>query len=150
MLSLVPSNSGRREKQFCLEIIHQTVLASWPCYNMMVSRTIHVAAAGIISFFLWLSNIPLYICTTSSICTMPIHLLKDILVVSVLVIVISAAMNIKVKLLSHGQIFVTPWTVAYHAPPSMGFSRQEYWSELPYPSPGDLPDPGIEPWSPAL
>ena len=81
---------------------------------------------------------------------MPIHLLKDILVVSVLVIVISAAMNIKVKLLSHGQIFVTPWTVAYHAPPSMGFSRQEYWSELPYPSPGDLPDPGIEPWSPAL
>ena len=81
---------------------------------------------------------------------MPIHLLKDILVVSVLVIVISAAMNIKVKSLSHGQIFATPWTVAYHSPPSTGFSRQEYWSELPYPSPGDLPDPGIEPWSPAL
>ena len=45
---------------------------------------------------------------------------------------------------------VTPWTVAYQAPPSMGFSRQEYWSGLPFPSPGDLCDPGIEPGSPAL
>ena len=43
-----------------------------------------------------------------------------------------------------------PWTVAHQAPPSMGFSRQEYWSGLPFPSPGDLPDPGIEPVSPAL
>ena len=42
------------------------------------------------------------------------------------------------------------WTAAYQAPPSMGFSRQEYWSELPFPSPGDLPDPGTEPWSPTL
>ena len=46
--------------------------------------------------------------------------------------------------------FLTPWTIAYQAPPSMGFSRQEYWSGLPFPSPGDLPDPGIEPRSPAL
>ena len=44
----------------------------------------------------------------------------------------------------------TPWTVAYQAPSSMGFSRQEYWSGLPFPSPGDLPEPGIEPWSPAF
>ena len=43
-----------------------------------------------------------------------------------------------------------PWTVAYQAPPSVGFSRQECWSGLPFPSPRDLPDPGIEPWSPAL
>ena len=43
-----------------------------------------------------------------------------------------------------------PWTVACQAPLSMGFSRQEYWSGLPFPSPGDLPDPGIEPRSPAL
>ena len=43
-----------------------------------------------------------------------------------------------------------PWAVAHQAPPSMGFSRQEYWSGLPLPSPGDLPDPGIEPRSPAL
>ena len=54
------------------------------------------------------------------------------------------------KLLSRVQLFVTPWTVAYQAPPSMGFSRQEYWSGFPFPSPGDLPDPGIEPGSPTL
>ena len=45
---------------------------------------------------------------------------------------------------------VIPWTLAYQAPLSMGFSRQEYWSGLPFPSPGDLPDPGIKPRSPAL
>ena len=43
-----------------------------------------------------------------------------------------------------------PRGLYYQAPPSMGFSRQEYWSGLPFPSPGDLPDPGIEPGSPAL
>ena len=56
----------------------------------------------------------------------------------------------EVKLLSHVRLFATPWTVAYQAPPSMGFSRQECWSGLPFPSPGDLPNPGIEPGSPAL
>ena len=45
--------------------------------------------------------------------------------------------------------FATPWTVAHQAPLSIGFPRQEYWSELPFPSPGDLPDPEIEPTSPA-
>ena len=54
------------------------------------------------------------------------------------------------KLLSHDQLFGIPWTVVYQAYLSMGFSRQEYWSGLPFPSPGDLPDPGIEPRSPAL
>ena len=54
------------------------------------------------------------------------------------------------KSLSCVRLFVTPWTVAYQAPLSMGFSRQEYWSGLPFPSPGDLPNPGIEPGSPAL
>ena len=44
----------------------------------------------------------------------------------------------------------TQWTVSRQAPLSMGFSRQAYWSGLPCPSPGDLPDPGIEPWSPIL
>ena len=43
------------------------------------------------------------------------------------------------------QLFVTPWTAAYQAPLSMGFSRQEYWSELPFPTPGDLLNPGIKP-----
>ena len=56
----------------------------------------------------------------------------------------------KVKSLSRVRLFATPWTVAYQAPPSMGFSRQECWSGLPFPFPGHLPDPGIEPRSPAL
>ena len=56
----------------------------------------------------------------------------------------------EVKLLSRVQLLATPWTVAHQAPLSMGFSRQEYWSGLPFPSPGDLPDPGIEPRSPTL
>ena len=54
------------------------------------------------------------------------------------------------KSLSRVRLFATPWTVAYQAPPSMGFSWQEYWSGLPFPSAGDLPDPGIEPGSPAF
>ena len=54
------------------------------------------------------------------------------------------------KLLSHVRLVVTPWTAAYQAPASMGFFRQEYWSGLPFPSPGNLPDPGIELGSPAL
>ena len=61
-----------------------------------------------------------------------------------------SAYNRKVKSLSHVRLFVTPWTVAYHVPSSMGFSRQDYWSGLPFPFPEDLPDPGIEPGSPAL
>ena len=52
--------------------------------------------------------------------------------------------------LSHVRLFATLWTVAHQSPPSMGFSRQEYRSWLPFPSPGDLPDSGIEPRSPAL
>ena len=87
-------------------------------------------------------------------------------------------MKAKVKSLNHVKLIVTPWTAAYQAPLSMGFSRQEYWSELPFPSPflfatqwtiqsmefsrpeywsgypfpssGDLPDRGIKPRSPAL
>ena len=54
------------------------------------------------------------------------------------------------KSLSCVWLFATPWTISHQAPPSMGFSRQEYWSGLPFPSPGDLPNPGIEPGSPAL
>ena len=60
------------------------------------------------------------------------------------------SLKVKVKSLSRVLLFAAPWTVAYQAPPSMGFSRQEYWGGLPFPSPGDLPDPGIEPRSPAL
>ena len=59
-------------------------------------------------------------------------------------------MKVKVKSLSRVRLFATPWTVANQTPPSMGFSRQEYCSGLPFPSPGNLPDPGIEPRSPAF
>ena len=52
--------------------------------------------------------------------------------------------------LSHVQLFATPWTVAHQAPLSMGFSWQEYWSGVPFPLPGNLPDPGIKLASPAL
>ena len=58
--------------------------------------------------------------------------------------------KVKVKSLIRIPLFATPWTVAYQAPPSMGFSRQGYWSGLPLPSPEDLLDPRIEPGSPAL
>ena len=51
---------------------------------------------------------------------------------------------------SHVQLYATVWTVAHQAPLSLGFSRQEFWCGLPCPPPGDLPDPGFEPVSPAL
>ena len=56
----------------------------------------------------------------------------------------------EVNSLSRVRLFGTPWTVAHQATPSMGISRQQYWSGLPFPSPGDLPNPGIDPGSPAL
>ena len=58
--------------------------------------------------------------------------------------------KVKVESLSRVRFFATPWTVAFQAPPSVGFSRQEYWSRLPFPSPGDLPNPGIQPRSPKM
>ena len=63
---------------------------------------------------------------------------------------LSSSSSSIVKSPSHVPLFVNPWTVAYQALLSMGFSRQGYWSGLPFPSPGDLPDPGIKPRSPAL
>ena len=62
----------------------------------------------------------------------------------------SSVMKMKVKLLSRVPLFVTLWTVAYYDPLSMEFSRQEYWSGLSFPSPEDLPDPGMGPRSPAF
>ena len=58
-------------------------------------------------------------------------------------------MHVHACVLSHVQLFATPWTVARQAPLSMGFLRQKYWSVLPFPSSGDLPNPGIAPTSPA-
>ena len=60
-----------------------------------------------------------------------------------------ASACIHVQLLSFVQLFETSWTVAHHSPLSMKFSRHEYWGELPFPSPGDLPNPGVKPASPA-
>ena len=54
-----------------------------------------------------------------------------------------------INLLSHVRLFATPWTIAHQAPLTMEFSRQEYWSGVPFPPPGDLPHPGTEPTSPA-
>ena len=56
----------------------------------------------------------------------------------------------RVKSLSRVRLFATPWTVAHQAPLSMAFSRQEYWNGLPFPSPGDIADPGIKPRFPTL
>ena len=65
-------------------------------------------------------------------------------------LIISAAAAAAAKLLQSCPTLVTPWVAAHYVPLSMEFSRQEYWSGLPFSSPGDLPDPGIEPGSPAL
>ena len=59
-------------------------------------------------------------------------------------------LKVKVKSLSCAQLCATPWTVAYQAPLSMGFFRQEYWRGTPFPPPGDIPYPGTEPGSPVL
>ena len=59
-------------------------------------------------------------------------------------------MKVKVKSLSRVRLFATLWTAAKQAPPSMGYFKQQYWSGLPIPPPGDLPEPGIEPESPVL
>ena len=64
--------------------------------------------------------------------------------------ILQARIQQYMKLLSHVQLFATPWTVSCQSPPSMGFSRSEYQSGLPFPSPGVLPNPGIEPRSPTL
>ena len=75
--------------------------------------------------------------------------LKDICIKNTYLPILNS-LKVKVKSLSRVQLFATPWTVAYQAPPSMGLSRQQCWSGLPFPSPGDLPDPGIKPGSPTL
>ena len=67
-----------------------------------------------------------------------------------LLLLVGIEISVKVMFLDCVQLFATPWTVAYQVPLSMGFSRQGYWSGLPFASPGDLPNTGIEPGPPAL
>ena len=62
-----------------------------------------------------------------------------------MIILLYMKVKVKMKSLSRVRLFATPWTVAYKAPLSTEISRKEYWSGVPFPSPGDLPDPGIEP-----
>ena len=82
--------------------------------------------------------------------TLPVYqILCQTKLIFVLVLGASPGHSI-VKSLSRVRLFATPWTVAYQASPSMGFSRQGYLSGVPFPSPGELPNPGIEPGSPAL
>ena len=76
--------------------------------------------------------------------------INDYSIFSIEVASLKAESEVKVKSLSHAQLFAIPWIAAHQAPLSMGFSRQGYWSILPFPSPGDLPNPGIKPGSPAL
>ena len=61
--------------------------------------------------------------------------------------ILSPALGGVARVLSYVRLFETPWTAAHQAPLSVEFSRQEYWSGLPFPTPGDLPDPEIEPVS---
>ena len=63
---------------------------------------------------------------------------------------VCAHARVRAQSLSHVRLFATPWTVAEQAPLSMGFPKQEYWSGWPFPSQGDLPDPGIKPASAPL
>ena len=77
-------------------------------------------------------------------------LLQEIFLIFIYIVYKYSVQFSSVQSLSRVRLFVTPWTVAYEATPSMGFSRQKYWSGVPFPSAGDLPDPGMEPRSPAL
>ena len=88
-----------------------------------------------------IGGIILYMCECVCIC---------VYVYTIIQTSVQAKGKVKVKSLSCVQLFATPWTVAYQVPPSMAFSRQEYWSGLPFPSPGDRLNPGIEPRSPTL
>ena len=78
------------------------------------------------------------------------ELRKTIYVECVCLLFFTRTKQVKVKPLSHVRLFATPWTVTHQPLLSVGFSRQEYWSGLPFSSPGDLSDPGTEPRSPAL
>ena len=81
---------------------------------------------------------------------MIIHSVEAVIAVDTLVKEVVVEGKKEEKLLSRVRLFATPWAIAYQAPPSMGFSRQEHWSGLTFPSPGDLPDPGIKPRSSTL
>ena len=94
--------------------------------------------------------LPGTLCASCWLCPFPCSGRFQLLSLQIFSQVLSLFFWSEVKLLSRVWLFVTLWTVAHQAPQSMEFSRQEYWSGSPFPSPGDLPIPGIEPGSPAL
>ena len=94
----------------------------------------------------YICNVYIYVCVCVSLCCVPESYTHNVMST----MKVKVTVKVKVKSLSHVRLFATTWTVAHQAPPSMGFSRQEHWSGLPFPSPGDLPNPGIEPRSPEL
>ena len=97
--------------------------------------------------FTYVSTFITFALTFSVSCSLVLHLIIYVLKWSALY---DHELKVKVKSLSRVLLFVTPWTVTYHGPLSMQFSRQEYWSGLPFPSPGDLPNPRTELRSPTL
>ena len=110
---------------------------------------------GFITLVWWLNHCPLVIRLTSISSPFPESQrsgseLSNPLITKLVLQTTTAVLKAKVKSLSCVRLFVTPWTVAYQTPLSTEFSRQEYWSGLPFPSSGDLPNPGIKPRSPAL
>ena len=120
-----------------------------PAYRI---KTTLLSKNGLFIWFLWLSclkSYPSYFSVSYSPYLLNFSLHCDISQSDILRAFIYI-LSKWVKLLSRVRLFAIPQTVTYQASPSMEFSRQEYWSELAFPSPGDLPNPGIEPGSPAL
>ena len=109
------------------------------------TRNLESYSLGLFSLPQWLSA-----CTRGTMGISAPGSLKGYITVFVLILGNFKANVGNVKSLSRVRLFVTPWTVTYQDPLSMGFSRQEHWSGLPFPSPGDPPNPVIEPGSPAL
>ena len=129
---------------------HSGILCSWLCkVSILLLPSIHL-------FYFWAPESERFtfkIYNPSLSCCATLDKLFNLFELQCFQLSNSFLHNVCMCMLSGGQLLVTPWTVAYQAPLSLGFSRQEYWSGLPFPSPGDLPDPGIEPaslMSPAL
>ena len=124
------------------------------CYRSNV-RSFNVLDLFSVSLFLLQDNgvniltISYWVKNTSKYIIYSIYPLSDISICVCVCVRVCVKWS-EMKLLSCVRLFATPWTVAYQTSLSMGFSRQEYWSGLPFPSPRDLPNPGVEPGSPTL
>ena len=145
--------------EFCLLCafwLHESVTLKDPRWMFQKSPFLSMIGLSCCSDPSLLFNILLYdwsdnwFFLTQTACSSTFSLFHNSSICSVLLLLEHILQENTVKLLRCVQLFAIPWTVAYQAPPSMEFSRQEYWSGLPFPSPEDLPDPGIEPRSHTL